>query len=140
MRPQALHADQDRERRRSHGQRHERSVGQVLRDAEQVAEEALLVDVDAEQFRHLVEHDHQADASLEPGQHRVEPAVQVAKRVGQLVGAQLDSFGVAFFLHRIGSKQGFEQLGVGQRAGLALPGQPFGRLHLEFELVGGGVA
>ena len=35
-----------------------------------VGEEALLGDVDAEQLRHLIEHDHQPDAGLEAGQDR----------------------------------------------------------------------
>ena len=35
-----------------------------------VGEEALLGDVDAQQLGHLVEHDHEADAGLEAGQHR----------------------------------------------------------------------
>ena len=44
--------------------------GRCCSDAEQVGEEALLGDVDAEQLGHLVEHDHEADAGLEAGQHR----------------------------------------------------------------------
>ena len=53
-----------------HRQRQQRGLGQVLHDADEVGEEALLGDVDAEQLGHLVEHDHQADAGLEAGQHR----------------------------------------------------------------------
>ena len=41
-----------------------------MHDAEQVGKEPLLGDVDAEEFGHLVEHDHQADPCLEAGQHR----------------------------------------------------------------------
>ena len=47
----------------------QRRLGHVMRDAEQVAEEALLRDVDAEQLRHLVQHDHEPDPRLEARQH-----------------------------------------------------------------------
>ena len=39
-------------------------------DADGIEEEAVLRDVDAQQLRHLVEHDHQPDAGLESGKHR----------------------------------------------------------------------
>ena len=55
--------------RRPDGQREAR-LRQMLHEAQEVAEKALLGDVDAEQLRHLVEHDHQADARLEAGEHR----------------------------------------------------------------------
>ena len=42
----------------------------MLRDAEQVGEEAVLGDVRAEQLGDLVEHDDEADAGLESGQDR----------------------------------------------------------------------
>ena len=42
----------------------------MLHDAEEVEEEALLRDVDAQELRHLVQHDHEADARFEAGQHR----------------------------------------------------------------------
>ena len=70
MRPQPLQYDQHRKRRRRYGERHRRGLGQMLDYAVEVAEEAGLVDVDAEQLRHLVEHDHQADSRLEAGEHR----------------------------------------------------------------------
>ena len=43
--------------------------GQMVRHAQNVAEEAFLRDVHAEQLRHLIEHDHEADAGLEAGQN-----------------------------------------------------------------------
>ena len=70
MWPQPFHADQDRERRRRHGQRHERSLGHVLREAQDIAEESVLVDVQSEELRQLIEDDHEPDARLEPGEHR----------------------------------------------------------------------
>ena len=42
----------------------------MLHDAEEVVEEALLGDVDAQELRHLVQHDHESDPRLEAGQHR----------------------------------------------------------------------
>ena len=41
-----------------------------MRDAQEVAEEALLRDVDSQELRHLVEHDHEADPRFEARQHR----------------------------------------------------------------------
>ena len=51
-------------------QRDQRRVGKMLHDREQIAEETRLGDVDAQELRHLVEDDHEADARLEAGQHR----------------------------------------------------------------------
>jgi hypothetical protein len=70
MRPQSLHADQYRERRESHRQRQQGSVGNVMRDIEKVDEEPLLGDVDSEELRHLIQHDHEADPRLETCEHR----------------------------------------------------------------------
>jgi hypothetical protein len=70
MRPQFFHAEQHDQRRGRNGQGERGGVGQVLYQAQHVVEEALLGNVQAEEFRHLVEHDHQADARLETGQHR----------------------------------------------------------------------
>jgi hypothetical protein len=42
----------------------------VLRDAQDITEESRLLDVNAEQLRQLVQHDHEPDAGLEAGQHR----------------------------------------------------------------------
>ena len=42
----------------------------MLRDRQHVAEEAFLRDVDAQQLRHLIEHDHEPDPRLETGQDR----------------------------------------------------------------------
>jgi hypothetical protein len=42
----------------------------MLDNAQQVLEEAVLGDVDAEELGHLVEHDHETDAGLESGEHR----------------------------------------------------------------------
>ena len=70
MRPQTLHADQHEQRRRGHRERQQRGLGNVLRDAEEVGEEALLGDVDSQKLRHLVQHDHEADPRLEACQHR----------------------------------------------------------------------
>ena len=53
-----------------HAERQQRGLGDVLGDAQQVGKEALLGDVGAEQLGYLVEHDHQADAGLEAGEHR----------------------------------------------------------------------
>jgi hypothetical protein len=41
----------------------------VLRDAEEIDEKTLLGDVDAQEFRHLVEHDHEPDSRFEACQH-----------------------------------------------------------------------
>jgi hypothetical protein len=46
-------------------QRHQGGLWDVVRDVEQIAKESLLGDVDARKSRDLVEHDHEADASLE---------------------------------------------------------------------------
>ena len=53
-----------------HGERDPRGLGDVAGHAEDVAEEPLLGDVDPEELRHLVEHDHEADAGLEAREHR----------------------------------------------------------------------
>ena len=42
----------------------------MLGDADNVEKKALFIDVDAQQFRHLIQHDHQADARLEASEHR----------------------------------------------------------------------
>ena len=39
-------------------------------DRDHIAEEALLLEVDAEKLRQLVDHNHEAHAGLESGQHR----------------------------------------------------------------------
>jgi len=70
MWPQALHADQQYQRRSGDEQRHQRGVGKMLDEAEQVMEKALLGDVDPEQLGHLVEDDDEAYPCLEAGQHR----------------------------------------------------------------------
>ena len=41
-----------------------------MHDAEEVAEEALLGDVDSQELRHLVQHDHETDARFETCQDR----------------------------------------------------------------------
>ena len=41
-----------------------------MRHAQDVPEKSLLGDVDAEQLRNLIEHDHHPDARLEAGEHR----------------------------------------------------------------------
>jgi hypothetical protein len=69
MRPPTLHPDQHDERRSGHRQGDQGGLGQLIRDAEQVAEESLLRNVDAQELRHLVEHDHQADPRLEARQY-----------------------------------------------------------------------
>ena len=40
-----------------------------MRDAEEVVEEALLRDMDPQELRHLVQHDHEADPRFEARQH-----------------------------------------------------------------------
>ena len=52
-------------------QRRYRRLRQLLRQRDQVAEEAGLREVDAQQLRELVDDDHEADARLEAGEHRV---------------------------------------------------------------------
>ena len=71
MRPDTLHRIKSSDQgHRPDRQRDERRLGKMLDQAQHVAEEALFRDVDAEQLRHLIEHDHQADAGLEAGQDR----------------------------------------------------------------------
>ena len=71
MRPQALHADQHGEASpRPRASVSSEVSGRCCATLSEVGEEALLGDVDAEELRHLVEHDHEADAGLEAGQHR----------------------------------------------------------------------
>ncbi len=70
MRPQPLHADEHGEGYRSDRERDQRGFWELLRDAQEIAKEALLADVGAEQLRHLVEHDDEADTRLEARQHR----------------------------------------------------------------------
>ena len=62
--------DQHQQQHRQH-QRCDRGVRQLLDDREEVTKKAALVDVDAKQLRDLVDHDHQADARLEAGEHRL---------------------------------------------------------------------
>jgi hypothetical protein len=42
----------------------------VLRDAKEVAEEALLRDVDSQELRQLIQHDHETDPRFEACQDR----------------------------------------------------------------------
>jgi hypothetical protein len=70
MRPQALHADQHDEARRRHRQGERGSLRQVQRERQGVVKEAGFVDMQPQELGQLVEHDHQADAGLEAGQHR----------------------------------------------------------------------
>ena len=58
------------ERCGGHRERHQRGLRNVLHDAEEIDEEPLLRDVDAQEFRHLVQHDHESDPGLEARQHR----------------------------------------------------------------------
>ena len=67
----ALHADQhERTSRRPPRASISEVSGTCCTTLSEVAEEALLGDVDSQQLRHLVQHDHEADAGLEAGQHR----------------------------------------------------------------------
>ena len=68
MRPQSLHSDQNDERRRGNGERRPGRFGDMVNDAQEIGEEAVLVDMDSEQLRHLVQHDHEPYARLEPDQ------------------------------------------------------------------------
>ena len=71
VRPDPLHGqEQHQGSHNAECQSDERGLGKMLREAQHVAEEALFRDVDAEQLRHLIEHDHQTNAGLEAGQHR----------------------------------------------------------------------
>ena len=49
MGPQPLHADQHHERRHGHRQRDQRGLGNVLDEAQDIGEEPMLGDVDAEE-------------------------------------------------------------------------------------------
>ena len=68
MRPQTLHRQQRDQCRGGNGQSEHRRVRHVLRHAQDIAKEAFLGNVHAEQLRHLIEHDHKADAGFEAGQ------------------------------------------------------------------------
>ena len=70
MRQVTLHADQHQERRGGNRERHQRGFWNVLRDADNVEEEAPLGDVDSQKFRHLVQHDHETYSRFEACQHR----------------------------------------------------------------------
>ena len=68
---QTRSSDQQQDQRRHPDcQRDDGGLRKVLDEAQHVAEEALLRYVDAEQLRHLIEHDHETDAGLEAGQDR----------------------------------------------------------------------
>lgn len=70
MRPQAFHSDQDHKRRECNAKGEQRRIGEVMDQADQIAQKAFLGDVKPEQLGHLVENDNQANAGLEPGQNR----------------------------------------------------------------------
>ena len=70
LRQEALGEDDDGQGSQGDGERGPREFRDVRDDRGDVAEEALLVDVDAEQLGQLVDDDDEADPRLESGQHR----------------------------------------------------------------------
>ena len=70
MRRESLHEEEQDQGRQPDPERDERGFRQVLREAQEVAEEAVLGDVEAEEFRDLVADDDEPDPGLEAGQDR----------------------------------------------------------------------
>ena len=70
MRPDPLQDQQQDQRHHADDQRDDGGIRKVPDEAQNVAEKAFLGYVNAEQLRHLIEHDHQPDPGLEAGQHR----------------------------------------------------------------------
>jgi hypothetical protein len=65
----ALNQDQNGHRDTANGDGHHRGLRQRLDDAGEIVEERTLVEVNAEQLWHLVEHDDEPDTGLESRQH-----------------------------------------------------------------------
>jgi len=53
--------------RSGHRQRQQRRLGNVLHDAQKIGEKRMLGDMDAEQFRELIQQDYESDPCLEAG-------------------------------------------------------------------------
>ena len=70
IRPDTLHRQEQEQGGPPDHQGEARGLRQLSHDADEVAEEALLLDVKVEQLRHLIEQDHHADPRLEAGEHR----------------------------------------------------------------------
>ena len=71
FRQEVLEGDQEPDRGDPDRERRPRGLGKVLHDRSQIAEEAGLGKVDAEELRDLVEHDDEPDPRLEADQDRL---------------------------------------------------------------------
>ena len=70
-RRQVLERHEQPQQHHGQDQRGYRGLRHLLREDDQIAEEAGLREMDAQQLRELIHHDHEADAGLEAGEHRV---------------------------------------------------------------------
>ncbi len=68
-RHEPLEPKQQRDHREPDRERGGGRLGQAPEQSEEILEERALREMHAEQLRHLIEHDHDADAGFEPGQH-----------------------------------------------------------------------
>ena len=68
---EAFQAEQERHHRDAERKRNCGRLGQTPEQSDEILEERALREMHAEQLRYLIEHDHDADAGLEAGQHRL---------------------------------------------------------------------
>ena len=68
-RHESFQAEEQRDHRETQRERGGGRLGQALEQREQILQERALREMHAEQLRHLIEHDHDADAGFEARQH-----------------------------------------------------------------------